>query len=454
MAMGRRKARQLPLWVDAESLISGSPGHPFYERLSALLDTWGFDEFVESACSQFYSDPIGRPSLQPGRYFRALLVGYFEGLDSERGIAWRLKDSLSLRAFLHYNLDESPPDHSTLSRTRRLLDSETHERVFGWVLQRLAESKLLRGKTLGMDATTLEANAAMRSIMRRDTEEGYDEYLEKLGKEAGLEAPSREALGRFDRKRRKKTSNKDWKSPSDPDSRITKMKDGRTHLAHKAEHAVDLETGAIVAVTVQPADRGDTTSFKETLEEALATISDVLESPEASAQLNDQLLAEVVLDKGYHSNASLLDFSGNGIRTYISEPDRGRRNWRGKAKEKKAVYANRRRIRGKRGRRLQRLRSELVERSFAHCFGTGAMRRTHLRGHENIRKRLLLHTAAFNLGLIMRKLTGCGTPRGLFSFFVAIYAHIWASRRPYLSPRGLLFQIATFWNQGPKLRLV
>jgi len=294
-----------------------------------------------------------------------------------------------------------------------LVDIETHQAVFTWVLQVLAREGLLKGKTLGIDGTTLEANAALRSIVRRDTGESYQEFLHRLAVESGVETPSREDMAKLDKKRPKKGSNKDWKNPHDPDARITKMKDGRTHLAHKAEHAVDMETGAIVAVTVQPADRGDTESIDTTLSEAMDTLADVLEDPEAEPQLSPQVLSEVVADKGYHSNAVLCRHAELGIRTYISEPKRGRRNWQEKASEQKATYGNRRRIRGKRGKRLQRLRGERVERSFAHCYETGGMRRTHLRGHENILKRLVVHVAGFNLGLLMRCSTGIGKPRVL-----------------------------------------
>ena len=412
MAMGKRRGRQRGLWVPTSSLAK-SPGHPFYERLSRLLAEHGFDAFVEQHCAQFYAPTMGRPSLAPGVYFRMLLIGYFEGIDSERGVAWRVADSFTLREFLGFELSDPPPDHSTISRTRRLIDLETHEAVFGWVLRVLAKTGLLKGKTLGIDATTLEANAALRSIVRRDTGESYEEFLERLAKASGIETPTREDLARLDRKREKKGSNDDWTNPHDPDAKITKMKDGRTHLAHKAEHAVDMDTGAIVAVTVQPANRGDTSSIETTLEEVTMVFEDVLSDQEAADQLSDQLRSELVADKGYHSNAVLTAQHEAGVRTYISEPNRGRRNWRGKPDARKAVYGNRRRIRNARGQRLLRRRGELLERPNAHCYETGGMRRTHLRGHTNIRKRLLIHHAGFNLGLVMRQRFGFGKPRVL-----------------------------------------
>jgi transposase len=407
MSMGTRETDQPPLWIAASDLPA-SPGHPFYARLNAILDAHGFDLFVEDRCRQFYAAVMGRPSLAPGQYFRLLLVGYFEGIDSERGIAWRAADSLAVRSFVRLALDEAAPDHSTISRTRRKVDLETHRATFTWVQQRLVDEGLLQGKTIAIDATTLEANAAMRSIVRRDTAETYPEFLTRLAQESGIETPTREQLARLDRKRKKKTSNKDWTNPFDPDAKVTKMKDGRTHLAHKAEHAVDLETGAIVAVTLQGADQGDTTTIVET---AIAA-AEQIEQAQANVTA-PQALEEVIADKGYHSNQTMVDLDAVDLRSYVAEPDRGRRDWSEEPDAQAPVYANRRRIRGQRGRRLMRQRGERIERSFAHLYDTGGMRRTHLRGHTNILKRLLIHAGGFNLGLVMRQLFGIGTPRGL-----------------------------------------
>jgi transposase len=422
MAMGKRKKRpQDTMWVATRDLPK-SPGHPFYQRLNQVLAANCFDAFVEAACRRFYAPKLGRPSLPPGRYFRLMLVGYFEGLGSERGIAWRAADSLAIRSFLGLELDEAAPDHSTISRTRRLIDVETHERVFTWVLERLANQGLLIGKTIGIDATTLEANAAMRSIVRRDTGASYEEFLKGLAKASGIKTPTREALARLDRRRKKKASNDDWASPSDPDAKITKMKDGRTHLAHKAEHAVDVETGAIVAVTVQGADQGDTGTIGKTLDEAQQQLDAVMQKGEQ--QLHPDGLSEVVADKGYHSDRTMLELEDQGLRSYVSEPDRGRRKWKDDILAQQAVYANRRRIRGERGKRIHRMRGELIERPFAHLYESGGMRRTHLRGHTNILKRLLIHSAGFNLGLVMRTSIGVGTPRGLQGVLQALLASL------------------------------
>jgi len=408
MSMGRaERRRQKRLFISGDQ-VPESPGHPFYERLNQVLSKHDFDQFAEEACRSFYAEKKGRPSVPPGVYFRLLLIGYFEGIDSERGIAWRVADSLALRGFLGYELDQRTPEHSTLSRIRQRIDLETHDKVLKWVLKVLSQEKLLRGKTIGVDTTTLEANAALRSIVRRDTGASYEEYLTELAKASGIETPTRQDLARLDKKRKKKGSNDDWTHPHDPDSSITKMKDGRTHLAHKAVHAVDMDTGAVVHVGLVDATQGDT----ETLPEAIVETQDKLEEslPETKPE---QLLNEFVGDKGFHSNDNLEMLSEDGVRSYVSEPDRGRRNWDGKPEAKKATYANRRRIRGDRGKRLLAKRGEVLERSNAHLYETGGMRRVHLRGRQNILKRLLVHTSAFNLGLLMRKLVGAGTPRGL-----------------------------------------
>ena len=404
------------MWVATQDLPR-SAAHPFYMRLNQILDQAEFDRYVETLCRPFYADD-GRPGLPPGRYFRMLLLGYFEGLDSERAIAWRAADSLSVRNFLGLDLHEAPPDHSTVSRTRRLIDLNTHQAVFTWVLQRLADAGLVKGKTIGLDATTLEANAALRSIVRRDTGESYDAFLTGLAQASGIDTPTREDLARLDRKRPKKGSNDDWTHPHDPDAKITKMKDGRTHLAHTAEHAVDLETGAVVAVTVQDADMGETATSVATLIDAADKIETVVPDGEG--------VQEVVGDKGYHSNQELVDLEAVGVRSYISEPDRGRRNWKKHPEARAAVYRNRRRIRGARGKRLLRQRGERLERPFAHLYETGRMRRVHLRGHDNILKRLLLHAGALNLGLLMRTLVGVGTPRSLQGHAAALLRYMWS----------------------------
>jgi transposase len=413
MAMGTRKKRerQEDLWYGGE--LPTAPGHPFYKRLNELLDNAGFDAFCESQCAEFYHQKLGRPSLVPGLYFRIMMIGFFEGLDSERGIAWRRADSLTLREFLSIGWDEKTPDHVTISRTRRLIGAETHQRIFSWVLERLAQGGLIKGKTIGVDSTTLEANAAMKSIVRRDTGEDYNAYLKRLAEAEGMDAKDPAALRRMDRKRAKKTSNEDWKSPHDEEAEITKLKDGRTALAYKAENAVDMETGAIVAVTTHGGAAADTATIEATVVEAGLAVAGLIaeKTPEGNYEVNHDGIEEVVADKGYHSNAVAVGLTELGLRTYVAEPERGARNWEGKQAEKEAVYANRRRIEGERGKRLQRQRGERIERNFAHQFDTGGLDRLYVRGRENVHKKFLLQAAACNLALLMRSLYGSGKPR-------------------------------------------
>lgn len=413
MAMGTRKRRQRQeaLWYGGE--FPTAPGHPFYRRLNEVLDSAEFDPFCESSCASFYHQNLGRPSLPPGQYFRIMMIGFFEGLDSERGIAWRVADSLTLRQFLSIGLDEKTPDHVTISRTRRLIDAETHQRIFSFVLEQLARGGLIKGKTIGVDATTLEANAAMKSIVRRDTGETYMAYLKRLAEAEGSGAEDAAALLRMDRKRKKKTSNEDWKSPIDEEAEVTKLKDGRTAFAYKAENAVDMETGAIVAVTTHGGAAADTATVKDTVIDAALAVADLIaeKTPEGQYEVHPDGVQEVVADKGYHSNEVVLGLTEMAVRTYIAEPDRGRRNWTGKAAEKVAVYDNRRRILGDRGKTLQRQRGERIERNFAHQFDTGGLDRLYVRGKDNVRKKVLIQAAACNLALLMRLRYGSGKPR-------------------------------------------
>ena len=401
-----------------------APGHPFYEELNRVLEGAKFDGFCESECAKFYHWKLGRPSLAPGVYFRTLLIGFFEGIGSERGIAWRVADSLSLRRFLKYGLDESTPDHVTISRTRRLIDEQTHQAMFTFVLSEVAKRGLLKGKTIGIDATSLEANAAMKSIVRRDSGESYMEYLRRLAKEAGIEA-SDEELRRADRKRKKKAANEEWTNPHDPDAEVTKMKDGATHFAYKAEQAVDLDTGAIVAITTHSGATGDTTSIDTTLPEAGMAIANQIETATEKGhyKVHAQGLQEVVTDKGYHSDSSLQKLAEAGVRSYIPAPKQ-ERNWDGKRDEKAIFQANQRRVTGQRGKQLLKRRGEYLERPFAHQYETGGLRRVHVRGLKNVAKRVLLQAAACNLALILRSITKAGTPRGWAEPHLALLAAI------------------------------
>jgi transposase len=441
MALGRRKTEQQEtFWVSAGDLPR-SEGHVFYRKLNGLLRDAEFDPFVETLCEPHYHKTQGRPGIPPGTYFRMLLVGYFEGIGSQRGIAWRCNDSLSLREFLGVPLTEDAPDHSSLTRVRDRLPLEIHAAVFQFVLQVAEANGLLKGKTIAVDATTLEANAAMKSIVRRDTGEDWNEYVKRLMRESGEidddDEPTVEEIVRFDRKRKdKKVSNREWQSETDADSRITKMKDGRTHLAYKAEHAIDLDTGVILAAPVYHADQSDADTIGPTVSGA----QNNLVAAESEAEIT-----EAVADKGYHKNETLaeLEFT-EGLRTYVAEPKQNRRrNWKNKPDEQRqAVTNNRRRIRGDRGRGLQRLRSEKVERSFAHVCGTGGGRRTWLWGIDKVRKRHLMAAMAHNLGVVMRGLFGMGTARSqqaagslADSAYIALFA-ILRLLEPLVAPPG------------------
>jgi transposase len=405
MSMGRRPAeRQADLWI-ATTDLPKSPGHVFYEKLNALLAEADFDRTVEELCKEYYAKEVGRESIPPGIYFRMLFVGYFEELDSQRGIAWRCSDSFSLRAFLGIPLDKATPDHSSLSNIRQRLPLLVHERVFALVLKVAQDKKLLKGKTIAVDSTTLEANAAMKAIVRKETGEDWKEYVKRLMAEEGIDDPNDEEIRRFDRKRKKKVSNKDWESPVDADSRIAKMKDGRTHLAYKAEHAVDLESEFVLSAAIHPADQADSATLVPSILQAQTNL--VLAG-------STQEVEEAVADKGYHKAETLSECKELDTRTYIPEPKRENRNWEDKPESwRKATEANGRRVQGDRSKRLQRLRSEYVERSFAHICETGGGRRTWLRGLEKVTKRYLAQVAAHNLGLLMRKLSGKGKPRTL-----------------------------------------
>jgi transposase len=416
MALGRQGERQADLMIGWGELPR-SPGHAFYDRLQTILVEAGFDRFAEAECAPYYASRRGRPSIPPGRYFRMHLVGYFEGIDSERGLEWRCSDSLSLREFLRLATTEPVPDHSWLSKTRARLPLEVHEAVFAWVLERLAEHELVKGDRIGVDASTMEANAALRTIVRRDDGETYRAMLKRLAEESGIATPTAEDLVRLDRKRKgKRLSNAEWASPTDPDARIAKLKDGRTRLAYKPEHAVDLDTGAIVAAEVHAADRGDAATLPDTLAAAEANLAAVEAAPRPDGP------AELVADKGYHSREGLKGLEDGAWKSRIAERKAaGVSRWHGDEEARRAVYNNRARLRSGVAREAFKRRAELVERGFALVLDRGGMRRAWLRGRENLRKRYLVHVAGYNLGLVMRLLVGAGTPR---EFLARASAHL------------------------------
>ena len=454
MSMGRRQKHQSPLWIAHHELAPG-PGHRFYEKLNELLREAAFDQRAEALCAPYYEAAHipGRKSVAPGVYFRMHLVGFFEGIESERGLEWRFADSLSLRQFLGLSLTQRVPDHSTLSRTRQRLPLAVHQAVFTLILGIVEDKGLLHGRVLGVDSTYLRADASMQAIVRRDTRESYTAFVTRLATEAGVAAPTAEDARRLDRKRKgKKTSNREWVSRTDHDARIAKLKDGRTRLAYKPEHVVDLETGAIVAAVVHPADVADPASLEASLTEAEANLQTArggdAAAPAPTEEDDDlppdgrQLRRKIVADKGYHKATLLRQLKGQRYRTYIPERRQAsRRRWTDKGGTPTAIAFHQNRARGTQplGKRYHRWRSERVERTFAHVCETGGARRTRLRGRANVAKRYLLQAAGANLALVMRTLFGLGTPRGWadraqedFLALLSVLLHWWRAHLPSL----------------------
>ena len=414
MGMGKRaEFRQQEFWVATESL-SGAPRHVFYDRLNDLLAEADFDRFVESLCAVCYNEG-GRPSIPPGTYFRMLLIGYFEDISSQRGIAWRCSDSLSLRKFWGVPITDGTPDHSSLTKIGNRLPAPVSEQVFEFVLTMAAARKLLKGNTVGVDSTTLEASAAMRTTVRKDNGDDWKAYLKKLAEAEGVIIQSDEDLRRFDLHRRKqakkKVTNDKWESESDPDARIGKMKDGRTHLNHKAEHVVDLDSEIIIQADVRHGDAADAKTIIGNLVEAQVRQDHCFENVHTDDS-DCGVIQQVAADKGYHSNEVLNHCADLEVRSYIPERKGGERRWSDKDdKLKAAFHGNRQPMRRSKGKTLQKRRGELVERGFAQVCETGGARGTWLRGLEKVRKRHLISVAAHNLGIMMRALFGFSKPR-------------------------------------------
>ena len=435
------------MWV-AGPALARSPGHRFYEKLNELLAEAKFDREVEKLCAPYFEtdEKGGRPSIPPGVYFRMLFVGYFEGIESERGLEWRCADSLSLRTFLGVQISDRVPDHSSLSRMRSRLDGTVYDAVFRLVLGIVDSKGLLRGKVAGVDSTYLRADASMKTIVRKDTGDDYTAYLKKLCEAQGIDNPTVEDARRMDRKRKgKKVSNEDWASPTDTDARIVRLKDGRTRLGYKAEHVVDLETGAVVAAEIYSADAADPATLTSSLETARENMEAARESdrtgsdddddgddapPPAAPSEESRPTVEVVADKGYHKVELLLELARAEYRTYIPVPDqKGQRRFtdKGGMLAREAFHHNRARVRRTKGKKLLRQRGEKIERTFAHACETGGHRRLRLRGRQNARKRYLVHVAAMNLGLVMRMALGYGTPREAAAAFAALFLALWTA---------------------------
>ncbi len=408
----KKKASQQTLWLPTSDLVQ-TPVNAFYDRLDHELEQAGFHESIRELCRPYYQDSgTGRPGIDPVVYFKMLMVGFFEGIASERAIAARCADSLSVRHFLRYELTEATPHHSSMTRIRQRLPEEVYGEVFALILAALKKAKLVKGKKLGMDASVIEANASMRTLTHRLTGEAYRDYVRHLAAEAGIDTEDEAAVTRYDKKRtargsrRKRVSNDDFTHPHDPDARIGRTKKGQTRMTYKPEHTVDLETGAIVDVDLRPGDEHDTAELADRVIEAEERMN------RAVGQDPDEATIEVlVADKGYYKTEELAALQEAGIKTVIPGQAGPRNLDRLCKSHRKAVQAARRSVKANYGRALQRKRGELVERSFHHVLDCGGARRTTLRGHENILKRYLIQAACANLSLLMRKLCGIGTPK-------------------------------------------
>lgn len=428
---------QQTLWIATSEIVS-TPANAFYARLDQILEAHDFPRQVRELCRPYYAEPEegGRPGIDPVVYFKMLLIGYYENLSSERAIAARCADSLSIRRFLHYDLTEATPDHSSLSVIRNRFDTEVFQQVFALVLSALKQHKLVRGKKLGLDASTMQANASMRTLQRRLTGESYQSYVKKLALQAGVDTNDEAAVRRFDKKRKdKKVSNDEWHTPNDGDAKIGKTKQGTTKLMYKVEHAVDLETGALVDADVLPGDQHDTEDLAERVFEIEERMNEALGlDPDA------ETVEVATMDKGYYKLDELMQLQQAGIKTVVADPIENRKLEKLSKQQRKALYAARRSAKAKYGKLLTKRRGMYVERSFEHVLDCGGARKTTLRGQQNIKKRYLIQAMGCNLSLLMRKLFGIGTVKqALAAAFVLcmmippimtmIVAHIFASTK-------------------------
>jgi transposase len=425
--MFRRKDPELQpsFWI-ARSELPTTPVNAFYRRLDRALAACDFGDAVRGLCEPFYEQDAsrgGRPGIDPEVYFKMQMIGFFEDLPSERAIAARCSDSLSIREFLHYGLHEATPDHSSLTVIRQRLSSEVYEQVFRLVLKALKKHKLLKGRRLGIDASVLEANAALRSLEHRLTGEAYAEYVRKLAEAAGVDGSDAAAVRRFDKKRPdRKTSNDEWQNPHDPDAKIGRTKRGATRMIYKPEHVVDLETGAIVDADVRPGDEHDTADLTDKVLAVEARMNVAVGDSKDTQRV--ELLAG---DMGYFKADEIWLLHEVGIETAIRDPLCNRRLDKLTDGERAAIEAARRTVDSDLGKAVLKLRAEVVERSMAHVLDCGGARRTTLRGRENIRKRYLIQAACANLSLLMRHLTGLGTPKQALAAACGVLMHIFSA---------------------------
>jgi transposase len=379
----------------------------FYSKLEQTLASFGFSKQVRQLCAAAYSDSgRGRPGVDPAVYFKMLMIGFFENIASERGIAERCNDSISIRFFLGYDLTQTTPDHSTLSVIRDRLGEETYQKVFLLILSALQEHGLLKGQNVGIDASVIEANAALKSLINRDTEEAYWDYVRRLASENGVNPQDSEAVRQFDRKRPKKMSNDDWQNPHDPDAKIGPTKAGAIDMIYKPEHTVDLDTGAILQAEVRLGHEADQKDLAVHVLQAQENINQAQDRPADSLTIES-----ATADKGYYAVVEMKQLQQEGIRTVISDPIKNRKLENLSPAEAKAVRQARRSVGSESGQQLLKKRGMHLERSFAHLLDAGGTRRTTLRGLENLNKRFKLAAAIYNLSQLMRALWGVGTPK-------------------------------------------
>jgi transposase len=424
----KKTQEQKEFWVVAERLPKASPSR-FYELLNGTLERMNFGREVWEMCAPAYADATkgGRPGIDPVVYFKMLMVGFFEGIESERQIAARCEDSLSLRGFLGYALDEPTPDHSSMTVIRQRLGSDCFARVFAVVLAALRKHGLLKGRNLGIDSSVMEANASLRGLSERNTEEAYWDYVQRLAREAGLETTDGAALRNFDRHRAgKKLSNEQWQNPHDPDAKIGRTKAGATDMVYLPEHTVDLDTGAIVQAQVLAGDHRDSEELSTRVIEAVVSVQEALADPEAVPET-------LTGDKGYFS---------------LSDPRRAQRRLdKLSSSERQSLARAHRSVSSKYGRKLLRKRGQHIERSFAHVLDAGGMRRATLRGLENLNKRHQIAAACYNLSQLLRRLHGIGTPKQWAASLSLLLASALALADHCCGIR------LTWWKSFPPLRL-
>ncbi len=401
--------KQEEMWVVAQELPKATPDR-FYQRVNQTLEKIGFAEQVWTICEPAYAEASkgGRPGIDPVVYLKMLMVGFFENLPSERAIASRCADSLSIRGFLGYGLTDMTPDHSSLSVIRRRLSLEQFEALHIVLLRALYSHGLLKGRNLGIDSSVIEANASLRELRHRNDEKSYWEYVRQLAREAGVDDSDDKAVRRFDKKRPgRKTRNADWVNPHDPEAKVGRTKQGATDMVYKPEHVSDLDSGAIVQVEVRSGDAADNdASLNQRVLSAVGVLLEVV--PEAASE---KVGTSVVADEGYFALEQIGQMQSFGIRTVIADPHARRRRKDLPEPERKTLRRARAATGSASGKALLRKRGEHLERGFAHVLDHGGLRRATLRGRENLTKRHMVAALSFNLSLLLRGLFGIGTAK-------------------------------------------